>query len=121
LFGRLENLFGARTKLILSLALLELWVLFVDDVELALAADNLAINGTLLDGWFDFHVNLFLSTKIQILFVAVNDSPASQIVGRHFDRNFVSRQDSDVVHPHFARNGSKNNVPVLQPHFEICI
>jgi hypothetical protein len=38
------------------LTLLIARVLFVDDVEFAFAADDFAINATLLDGRFDFHV-----------------------------------------------------------------
>ena len=42
-------------KLKLTLALLEAGVFLVDDVQLAVAADDLAIHAALLDGGFDFH------------------------------------------------------------------
>jgi hypothetical protein len=38
------------------LTLLVAWVLFVDDVELAITADDFAIDTTLFDGRFDFHI-----------------------------------------------------------------
>jgi hypothetical protein len=41
----------------LTLTLLEAGVLLVDDVQLAVAADNLAIHAALLNGGFDFHGN----------------------------------------------------------------
>lgn len=40
---------------VLTLTLFEFRVLFVDYVELALATDDLTVNRTLLDGWFDLH------------------------------------------------------------------
>jgi len=39
----------------LSLALFEFGILFIDDIELALTTDDLTVNRTLLDGWFDLH------------------------------------------------------------------
>ena len=39
----------------LTLTLLEAGVFLVDDVELAITADQFAVHATLLDGGFDFH------------------------------------------------------------------
>jgi len=50
--GKIQN---DGVKKILALALLKARVLFVDDVELALAADDFAIGATLFDGGANFH------------------------------------------------------------------
>ena len=38
------------------------------------------------------------------LFLAEDDSPAGEIVGREFDFDFVAREDADEVFSHFARD-----------------
>jgi hypothetical protein len=55
------------------LAHLELGVLLADHIELALAADNLAILAALFDGCLDFH-------GIGILFVSEGYSSFGQII-----------------------------------------
>jgi len=100
------------TRGCLALALFELWVLFVDDINLALAAHDFAINGTFFDGRTDLHRWLILT--VLWLLVAVSDSAPAQIVWRHFYRHTVTRQDSDVVHAHFSGNGCGYDVPVLK-------
>jgi hypothetical protein len=40
------------------LPLLELWVFLIDHVELALTPDDLAVDATLFDRGFDFHIRL---------------------------------------------------------------
>ena len=42
-------------SIILALALLELWVLLVDDVDLSFSPYDLAISGTFLNGSSNFH------------------------------------------------------------------
>ena len=59
--------------MILSLAHFELGVLLADHIELALAADNLAILAALFDGCLDFH-------GIGILFVSEGYSSFGQII-----------------------------------------
>jgi hypothetical protein len=44
-------------KMELTLALLEAWVLLVDDVELAITADQFAVHATLFHRGFYFHDN----------------------------------------------------------------
>jgi hypothetical protein len=47
---------GSRVlKIELTLTLLKAWVFLVDNVELAVATHNLAVNATLFYGGFDFH------------------------------------------------------------------
>jgi predicted solute-binding protein len=67
----------------LPLALLELRVFLVDDVEFAFSANNFAVNRALLDGRSDFHiVSSCLFAKSVVfnglsgLFVAVDDAPS---------------------------------------------
>ena len=55
-FNQYPRLRGSK-KVKLTLALLEAGVFFVDDVQLAIATDNLAIHAALLNGGFDFHGN----------------------------------------------------------------
>jgi hypothetical protein len=51
-----------------------------------------------------------------MLFVAVHNSPAIQIVGRKFDRDFVSRQYPYEVLPHLAGNVRQYLVLVFELH-----
>jgi hypothetical protein len=45
----------AILAIILSLSLFKLWVLLVDDIELAFAANHFALYAPFFDGGFDFH------------------------------------------------------------------
>ena len=59
----------------LALTLLKARVFLVDDVELAIAADQLAVYATLLDGGFDFHCskNLFLASRFLSLCLLIKN------------------------------------------------
>jgi hypothetical protein len=83
------------------LSLLELRVLFVDDVQFALPANDFAVNASFLDGCSNFHDWLFFKTMV-LLFVAVRYSCFAQVVRAHFQSYLVTYQDLDIVHPHFA-------------------
>lgn len=68
----------------LTLALFELGIFLVDDVESALTTHDLTINRTFLNGWLDLHDSgmirlLFLCKKLifKRLFVPVNDPSAT--------------------------------------------
>src|SRR6266571_3478993 len=52
------------------------------------------------------------------LLVAVHDPAARQVVRRELDRDLVTRQDLDEMHPHLARDVGQHLVPVLQLHAE---
>ena len=51
----------------LTLTLLEAGVFLVDNVELAVATHNLAVNATLFDGGFDFHDEQKLTSLKQVV------------------------------------------------------
>src|SRR5712691_8471595 len=53
------------------------------------------------------------------LFVAVGDSAAREIVGRHLDAHTIADQDPDAVLAHLAGDHREHNVlAVLEPDFE---
>ncbi len=60
----------------LALALLVTRVL-ADNHDATVATDDLALVANLLDAWVDLHVSYFL----KFLFVAIDDSATSQVVG----------------------------------------
>ncbi len=47
------------------------------------------------------------------LFETVGYASAFQIVRRQFDRDPITRQNPDKVHPNFARHMSQHNVPIF--------
>ena len=56
----------------------------------------------------------FTFIAVPFLFVAVDDAPASEIVGRQLHRDLVPGQNLDEVHPHLARDVGEHLVSVLQ-------
>jgi hypothetical protein len=96
----------------LTLPLFEAWILLVDNIKLALPPHNLTIGTALFDGCTNFHDLLFISEY--------NPSPG-QIVWAHLHPHLITRQNPDIIHPHFPGNGSQYFVPVFQLHFEHCI
>jgi hypothetical protein len=110
--------------LFLTLALLKPWVLFVDHIQLAFSANDLAVNATLFDGCSYFHFILLLlltansQRLIAKLFVPENDPSPGQIVWTHFNPNLITRQNADIVHSHFPRDGGQYFVPVFQFYAE---
>jgi hypothetical protein len=52
------------------------------------------------------------------LLISENDSSPAQIVGTHFNTHFIARENPDVVHPHFAGDGSEYFMAVFQLHPE---
>ena len=52
------------------------------------------------------------------LLVSEYYAPAAKVVRAHLDTHLVTREDSDVVHPHFAGNGGEDLMPVLEFHLE---
>ena len=70
------------SKIELALTLLEAGVFFVDNVELAITAHNLAIDTTLFDGGFDFHdeqkINFFNTSKSEVIsYLCLSALPAN--------------------------------------------
>lgn len=91
----------------LTLTLFELRVLLVDNVKLSTPAHNLALGGTLLDGCTYFHRTTFL-------FVSVTDATSREVIGRHLNRNLITRQYPDVVHAHLTRDSGQDQVVILK-------
>ena len=54
-------------------------------------------------------------------FTAVYDAAAGQIVRGQLDAHFVSRQNPDVVHPHFSRDMGQDDVAALDLNAEHCV
>ena len=111
----------------LALALLVTWVL-ADDHDATVATDDLALVANLLDAWVYLHVSYFclgllltgfktpvrLNQTPSLLFVAINDSATSQVVGAELYDHAVLRKDADVVLTHLARDVCQNLVSIGQ-------
>ena len=52
------------------------------------------------------------------LLVAERDSTLREVIRRHLDPHFVSRQDLDIVHAHLARDMGGDFMAVLKLHAE---
>lgn len=84
----------------LALTLLVLGI-FTDNHDLTLAFNDFALFADFLDRRSDFHLN-YTSSKI-FLYLRLFGSPCyaalRQVVGRHFDRDLIPGENTDVVHP----------------------
>ena len=109
----------------LALALLVTRVL-ADHHDTTVAADDLAFVADLLNAGLDLHDVSFCVFAVLVpvgcrgpllfsdLLVAVDDTATGQIVGGQLHDHAVSREDTDVVLTHFARNMGENLVSVGQ-------
>ena len=106
-----------------------------NDVNLAVATNDLALVAHLLDRRAYLHdvipfgsadTNLCTRPAAGVisrlsaagLLVAVGDAAAREVVGRDLHDDLVAREDSDVVHPDLSRDGAENGLTVLELHVE---
>ena len=52
------------------------------------------------------------------LFISPNDASLGQIIRGQLDGYFITRQDTDEIHPKLSADVSQNDVFVLQLYFE---
>lgn len=55
------------------------------------------------------------------LFIPEIDPSPCQVVRRQLHPHFIPRQDADIVHPHFPRDGSQYLMTIFQLHPEHSI
>ena len=55
------------------------------------------------------------------LFEPIGNAPTLQIIYRQLNRNPISREDLDVMHPHLPGNMSQDIVPVLELNPKHCV
>ena len=53
--------------------------------------------------------------------VPVNNPAALEVIGRHLDAYLVPGKNSDVVHPHLARDMAQHLVSIVELHPEHCV
>jgi len=87
--------------------------IFADDAYNAFALDHLALVANLLDGCSNFHHIPRCGSS-----VAVQDAPASKVVGRQFHKNPVTRKNLDVVHPDLSGNRGQDFMPAFKTDLE---
>ena len=56
--------------------------------------------------------------SIGLLLVAVHDPAAREVIGRQLYDNTIVREDSDVVHSHFAADVGEHFVPIVEFYSE---
>ena len=61
------------------------------------------------------------SNWFSALFVSIHNTTFVQIIGSDLQCNPVSRQDLDIVHPHFSCDMRNEFMTVFQLHLEGCI
>ena len=89
----------------------------VDNINPALAADNLIIWTDFLYAGTDFHPDHLLSksdTLLTYLILAVGNPTLRQIVRRQFYLNAVSGHEADVMFPHPAGDMSYDLMAILE-------
>jgi hypothetical protein len=80
---------GFRNQL--PLPLLEAGILFVNDIQLALATHDLTICTTFLDGCSDFHFDSFYPRgRARYLFIPEIYSSPGQVIRRKLYSNFIA-------------------------------
>ena len=87
-----------RAESALSLLVLRI---FADDHYAAFSLDNLALFADLFHGRLNFH---FCNTFPFLLFSAPGYASFVEVVNRNLNGDFVTRQDSYVVHSELSRN-----------------
>jgi hypothetical protein len=92
-----------------------------DDANTALATDDLAVLAAAPDGGVDLHGSFLVSNREVDLGVTEDDATASEIIGRHFDSDLVTREDADIVHPNLAADVGENDMSVRQLDTETCV
>lgn len=100
---------GNTEHRLLSLTLFVLGVL-ADNVDHPAATHGLAVSTDLFYGGADFHS----------LFQTLDNPSLGQVVGTHVHCDPVPREESDIVHPHLARNVGEHFMPVIETDFEGC-
>jgi hypothetical protein len=92
--------------------LLEAGILFVNDIQLTLATNDLAINAAFFDGCSYFHFDSFFcaSSPVTYLFIPEIDPSAGKIIWRKFHTHFITRENADIVHPQFSGDRSQDLV-----------
>jgi hypothetical protein len=107
----------------LSLSLFETRVLFVDHIQPAFSAYNLAIKAAIFNRCSYFHSLVFICWRLLacLLFVSENDPSSRQIIWAHLHSHLITRQYPDIVHPHFSRDGSKDLMPIFKFYFKHSI
>ena len=93
-----------------ALSLLMLGV-FADNHDLTLALDDLAFLAHGFYGRSNFHF-------LNLLFTSPSNPAAGQIVRRHLNRDFVTWENTNVVHPEFTGNVCQNDMAIANIHFE---
>ena len=72
------------------------------------------------EGCTRISVPFYLKEQVRLLRTE-HDAGARQVVGSHLYGYLVSRQDTDIVHPHLARNMPKYYVSILELDPESCV
>ena len=86
-----------------------------DNHNFALALYDLALFAHGLNGRSYFH---FCLLEKLLLFASPRDAAASQVVGRHLDRNLITGQNADKIHPELTGNVSENDMSVSDIYLE---
>jgi hypothetical protein len=115
---------GRRTHIYWVLLALPLLVaeVFADDHHATVTTNDLALVADRLDARLDLH-GLGLSSYVAVeselvLFVAVDDAPAGEVVRRELYDDPILREDPDVVLTHLAADVSEHLVTIAQLHSE---
>jgi hypothetical protein len=94
-----------------------------DHANDAIATDDLAVAADFLDRCLNSHRSgPFYLSEIPVESLRPEyDASLGQIVRCKFHRNFVTRKDADVVHPHLAGDMTQNHMSVFKLDPERCI
>ena len=88
---------------LLSLLLLKARVLFVDHIQPALSSYDLAISAAFFDRSSYLHFACFTYyLLLSTLFIPENYPAPAQVIWTHFNTHFITRQNTDIMHAHFA-------------------
>ena len=99
---------------------------FTNDPDNAFPMNNFALIANFLYWWTNFHYFVPLQiaaaraawfwnfkSRIRDLFIPICNSTAIQVIWRKLDKNFIARQNSYKIFPHFAWNMRQNLMSVV--------
>jgi hypothetical protein len=82
----------------------------------AMPADDFALLAYRFDGGTDLHARLscLVCFTLVSLLVSIGDPTSGEVVRGEFNLNLVSRENTDVVHPHLSGDVGQNLVAIFE-------
>ena len=89
--------------------------IFADHAHTAVTTNDLALVADFLDAGTDLHdASVASDEEGLVLLVSVGNATSGEVIRRELDLDSIAGQNSDVIHPHLARNVGKHLMSILE-------